>query len=280
VIGAMIFLLIFTVAMTAMLAWAQSYANYIDTVREDQEFQNLRMMEELKLSFMNSSGMLLVEASNPTPRTIVITQIWSNHTVQTGEWAVPAKMRVSINTTIPYVSMTASKVVTSRGNLFSGTQASEGEGGGVGGTGLSVIDIMEAGRWYVQWYNLSERKVFDTKLGESYWETASLTFTWGAASNDPIFGPYTKVGFNATTRVVTLNSTVYLNYYVNEDCRIIVHELGIDSGWSTAASGYVEFQCSPGAVYTVTVLYSRWTGEPFLTMNFVNCDFVSLIKGT
>jgi len=278
VIGAVIFLLIFAVAMTAMLAWAQSYASYVDVVREDQEFQNLRMMEELSLSFLNSSGKLLVEAGNPTPRMIIITQVWSNHTVQTGEWAVPAKTRVPINTDLSYAGMTASKVVTSRGNLFSGAQSTTGEDG-IGGTGLSIIDIIEAGRWYVQWYNLSSRRVFDMKLGESYWETTSLTFQWGAASNDPVFGPYTKVGFNATTRLVALNTTMYINYYVNEDCRIILPELGIDTGWNNG-TGYVEASVSPGGIYTVTVLYSRWTGAPFLTLNFVNADFVNLLKGT
>ncbi|MCX8181731.1 MAG: hypothetical protein N3D12_01305, partial [Candidatus Methanomethyliaceae archaeon] len=179
-----------------------------------------------------------------------------------------------INTTLKYVGMVLSKIVTSRGNILSGAQTAGDEGG----TEIPAEDIMEAGRWYVQWYNLSARRSFSTKLGESYWQSLSITFSWGAAANDPIFGPYTQVGFNATTRVVALGSKMYINWYVNEDIRVIVRELSIDSGWRTG-SGHLEANVSQGSVYTVTVLYSRWTGAPYMTLNIVNADFSSLLRG-
>lgn len=274
VIGAAIFLLIFTLAVSAVFVWTQSYANYVEAAREESAFVVEKNMEELMLMFLNSSGKLAVIARNPTPMTIIVTQVWSNHSVQTGEWIIPAKSRVTISTTLDYKGMILSKVVTSRGNVFSGTQTiGEGEVGGE----LSEEDIMEAGRWYVQWYNLSARQVFDTKLGNSYWQSLSITFSWGAAENDPIFGPYTQVGFNATTRVVALGTKMYINWYVNEDCRVIVKEIGADTGWNSGA-GYLEADVSPGGVYTVTVLYSRWTGAPYLTLNLVNADFLTLLK--
>jgi hypothetical protein len=274
VIGAAIFLLIFTLAVSAVFVWTQSYANYVEAAREESAFVVEKNMEELMLMFLNSSGKLAVIARNPTPMTIIVTQVWSNHSVQTGEWVIPAKSRVTISTTLDYKGMILSKVVTSRGNVFSGTQTiGEGEGGGE----LSEEDIMEAGRWYVQWYNLSARRVFDTKLGNSYWQSLSITFAWGSAANDPIFGPYTKVGFNATTQVVALGTKMYINWYVNEDCRVIVKEIGADTGWNSGA-GYLEADVSPGGVYTVTVLYSRWTGAPYLTLNLVNADFLNLLK--
>jgi hypothetical protein len=274
VIGAAIFLLIFTLAVSAVFVWTQSYANYVEAAREESAFVVEKNMEELMLMFLNSSGKLAVIARNPTPMTIIVTQVWSNHSVQTGEWVIPAKSRVTISTTLDYKGMILSKVVTSRGNVFSGTQTiGEGEVGGE----LSEEDIMEAGRWYVQWYNLSARQVFDTKLGNSYSQSLSITFSWGAAANDPIFGPYTQVGFNATTRVVALGTKMYINWYVNEDCRVIVKEIGADTGWNSGA-GYLEADVSPGGVYTVTVLYSRWTGAPYLTLNLVNADFLTLLK--
>ncbi|MGC8936739.1 MAG: hypothetical protein ACP5KV_05175 [Candidatus Methanomethylicaceae archaeon] len=277
VVGAAIFLLIFTLAVSAVFLLTQSYVSYVEAAREEVAFIVEKNMEELGLTFLNSSGRLTVIARNPTPQTIIVTQVWSNHSVQTGEWTVPAKSRVLINTTLDYAGMILSKVVTSRGNIFSGAQTT---GGGEGGTGLPAEDdIIEAGMWYVQWYNLSAKREFDTKLGESYWQSLSITFSWGAAANDPIFGPYTKVGFNATTRVVALGSKMYINWYVNEDCRVIIRELGVDTDWRTG-SGYVEAEVSPGGVYTVTVLYSRWTGAPYLTLNLVNADFVSLLKSS
>jgi len=184
VIGAAIFLLIFTLAVSAVFVWTQSYANYVEAAREESAFVVEKNMEELMLMFLNSSGKLAVIARNPTPMTIIVTQVWSNHSVQTGEWVIPAKSRVTISTTLDYKGMILSKVVTSRGNVFSGTQTiGEGEGGGE----LSEEDIMEAGRWYVQWYNLSARQVFDTKLGNSYWQSLSITFSWGAAERSNIW---------------------------------------------------------------------------------------------
>ncbi|MBC7113170.1 MAG: hypothetical protein H5T34_04020 [Candidatus Methanomethyliales bacterium] len=275
VIGAAIFILIFTLAVSAMMVWTQSFVNYVESAREEAAFQIEKNMEELMLTFINSSGKLAVIVRNPTPQTIIVTQVWSNHSVQTGEWVVPAKSRVSINTALDYAGMTFSKVVTSRGNVFSGVQTI---GGGEEGGELTEEEIIEAGRWFVQWYNLSARRVFDTKLGESYWESLSITFAWGAAAIDPIFGPYTQVGFNATTRVVALGSKMYINYYVNEEVRVIVRELGIDSGWNTG-TGYIEAEVSPGGIYTITILYSRWTGIPYLTLNFGNVDFTKLLTG-
>ncbi|MGQ9759985.1 MAG: hypothetical protein ACUVQ5_05400 [Candidatus Methanomethylicaceae archaeon] len=274
-IGTAIFMLIFMLMISAIVLWTQSYIGYLDTVREEGGLIAEKVMEELSVSFLNSSGKLTLVARNPTPYATIITQIWSGHTVQTGEWAVPAKSLVYINTDLNYLGMTASKVVTSRGNIFSGMQAIPP---GTNETGPSEDYITEAGRWYVQWYNLSARQVFDMKLGESYWQSLSITFQWGTATNDPIFGPYARVGFNATTRVVALGSKIYINYNVNEDIRVIIRELGIDSGWNTGV-GYVEADASVGGVYTITILYSRWTGAPYLSLNVANADFTKLLTG-
>lgn len=268
IIGATIFLGIFLVSVSLLLFWMQSYANYAGAALKETGFEVERAREELVLTFLNSTAKLKVIARNPTPYTIIITQVWSNHSFLTGEWVVPAKGSAEINTTLDYVGMALCKVVTSRGNIFSGPQT----------IGEDLEEYMiEAGRWYVQWYNLSARRVFDMKLGESYWQSLSISFQWGAASNDPIFGGYTKVGFNATTRVVAFGTKMYINWYVNEDARVIIKELNIDSGWQTGA-GYVEANVSPGGAYTVTVLYSRWTGSPFMTLNVVNADFISSVR--
>ncbi|MEM3366389.1 MAG: hypothetical protein QXM93_08230 [Candidatus Methanomethyliaceae archaeon] len=271
IIGATIFLGIFLVSVSLLLFWMQSYANYAGAVLKETGFEVERAREELVLTFLNSTAKLKVIARNPTPYTIIITQVWSNHSFQTGEWVVPAKGSAEINTTLDYVGMALCKVVTSRGNIFSGPQT----------IGEDLEEYMiEAGRWYVQWYNLSARHVFDMKLGESYWQSLSIAFQWGSTQNDPIFGGYTKVGFNATTRVVALGTKMYINWYVNEDIRVIVKELNLDSGWNTGA-GYVELDVARGAVYTVTVLYSRYTeasGAPYMTLNVVNADFMSLLR--
>ena len=274
VIGAGIFLLLFILSTSAIVLLSQSLVNYVEAVREESGFVVEKSMEELVLIFVNSSGKLALVARNPTQQTIIVTQIWSNHSVERGEWVVPPKGRVNINTDLDFAGMALSKVVTSRGNIFSGAQT-VGDGGGVIPGPEEVID---SGRWYVQWYKLSARRVFDTKLGESYWQSLSITFQWGSAALDPIVGPYSKVGFNATTRVVSLGSKMYANWYVNEDIRVIIKELNIDTGWNTG-SGYLEANVSPGSVYTVTVLYSRWTGPAYMTLNFIGADFMDLLRG-
>jgi hypothetical protein len=260
IVGSMIFLSIFILSITAIIIWTQNYVNYAENIREELEFMIEKSRENLIVNSINSSGKLTLAINNPTSQTIILKQIWANHSFQLGEWIIPANSLVYIDTTLDYVN--TSKVVTSKGNIFSVIPKLEG----------IVEGIVEKGKWYVQWYNLSDRRVFDKKIGESYWYDLCISFDWAPSITDPVCGPYTKVGFNATTRIVALSSKIYINWYVGEECRIIIREIGYDSDWQDN-SGYVELNVTQNATYTITILYSRWSGKAFLTLNIVNADF-------
>jgi len=260
IIGSMIFLSIFILSITAIIIWTQNYVNYAENIREELEFMIEKSREDLIINSINSSGKLTLAINNPTSQTIILKQIWANHSFQLGEWIIPANSLVYINTTLDYVN--TSKVVTSKGNIFSVIPKLEGIEEG----------IVKKGKWYVQWYNLSDRRVFDKKIGESYWYDLCISFDWAPSITDPVCGPYTQVGFNATTRIIALSSKIYINWYVGEECRIIVKEIGYDSDWQDN-SGYVELNVMQNATYTITILYSRWAGRAFLTLNIVNADF-------
>ncbi|MCQ5340461.1 MAG: hypothetical protein NO483_01925 [Candidatus Methanomethylicia archaeon] len=262
IIGSMIFLSIFILSITAIIIWTQNYVNYAENIREELEFMIEKSREDLIINSINSSGKLTLAINNPTSQTIILKQIWANHSFQLGEWIIPANSLVYINTTLDYVN--TSKVVTSKGNIFSVIPKLEGIEEG----------IVKKGKWYVQWYNLSARRVFDKNIGESYWYDLCISFDWAPSITDPVCGPYTKVGFNATTRIIALSSKIYINWYVGEECRIIVKEIGYDSDWQDN-SGYVELNVTQNATYTITILYSRWIGRAFLTLNIVNADFAT-----
>ncbi len=259
IIGSMIFLSLFILSITAIIIWTQNYVNYAENIREELEFIIEKSRENLIVNSINSSGKLTLVINNPTSQTIIIRQIWANHSFQIGEWVIPANSLVYINTTLDYVNI--SKIVTSKGNIFSGMPKSE--------EGI----IIEKEKWYVQWYNLSARRIFDKKIGENYWYDLCFSFDWAPDAVTPICGPYTKVGFNATTRIIALSSKIYINWHVGEECRIIIEELGIDTDWQ--GTGYLELDVIQNEIYTITVLYSRWTGKAFLTLNIVNADFAT-----
>ncbi|MEN3052136.1 MAG: hypothetical protein ABC596_10045, partial [Candidatus Methanosuratincola petrocarbonis] len=157
VIGMAIFLIIFAMAASYTFIWTQYFADYSSAVKAQIESEQLRGSERLGVEVNVNGSSYWLNVSNPTAQVAVVTQVWSNHQYQTGEWGIPAFGWTRINVT-PAISNPDGnfKVVTLRGNIFEGTYSPPG--------------TEVAGRWRLVWYNGSG--VF----GTSY--MGSLNLRW------------------------------------------------------------------------------------------------------
>ncbi|MEN3053443.1 MAG: hypothetical protein ABC606_06470 [Candidatus Methanosuratincola petrocarbonis] len=185
VIGMAIFLIIFAMAASYTFIWTQYFADYGIAVRYQIEAERLRSSERLAVEVNMNGSSYWLNVSNPTAQVAVVTQVWSNHQNQTGEWGIPAFgwTRINISSSISNPDGNF-RVVTLRGNVFEGSYSPPG------------TDF--AGRWSVVWYNESGI------LGWSSMDT--LNMRWykdlGSVTN--------AIGFNASARVVALNETAYI----------------------------------------------------------------------
>ncbi|MEN3062581.1 MAG: hypothetical protein ABC595_05815 [Candidatus Methanosuratincola petrocarbonis] len=183
VIGMAIFLIIFAMAASYTFIWTQYFADYSSAVKTQIESQQLRSAERLIVEVYNGSSGYWLNVSNPTAQVAVVTQVWSNHSYQTGEWGIPAFGWSRINIT-PAISNPDGnfKVVTLRGNVFAGTYTPLG-------------GAME-GRWNLIWYN-------DTGvIGKSYIDNLNINMRWHRMDS--------PIGFNASTRVKALDSEAFV----------------------------------------------------------------------
>lgn len=186
VIGMAIFLIIFAMAASYTFIWTQYFADYSSAVKAQIESEQLRSSERLVVDVKMEGGSYWLNVSNPTAQVAVVTQVWSNHQYQTGEWGIPAFGWSRINITSISNPDGNFKVVTLRGNIFEGTYSPPG--------------TEVAGRWSLVWYNSSGT------LGSSYVDTLSLNFRWYKEMVN-VTGP---IGFNASTKVVALDNTAYI----------------------------------------------------------------------
>lgn len=260
-IATAIFIILFMTSTLTLSLIFNNYIEYFEAIREEGEFLISKMSEKLILKFKNSSGLLLVEVYNPTANPIIITQVWSNHTCQLGNWIVPAQSDLIITTNLSYTN--SCKVVTSRGNIFTAdekyTEALDEK--------YIEAPPISVGRWYVQWYNVSG-DVFTEKLGESYWYELSFERT------NIYYANISYVGFNATTRIIALDSKVTITFFLpagTDNARVIVG--GVDSGWKKGKGiFYVQLITSPRSVHTLTLLF--WGKCPLgISFNVINADF-------
>ncbi|MEN3016973.1 MAG: hypothetical protein ABC585_04300 [Candidatus Methanosuratincola petrocarbonis] len=186
VIGMAIFLIIFAMAASYTFIWTQYFADYSSAVKAQIESEQLRGSERLVVEVNVNGSSYWLNVSNPTAQVAVVTQVWSNHSYQTGEWGVPAFGWSRINITSISNPDGNFKVVTLRGNVFPGTYTPPG--------------TAVAGRWAVNWYNSSG------PLGTSYLENLNLNFRW----YKDVVNSTGAIGFNASAKVVALNDTAYI----------------------------------------------------------------------
>ncbi|MCS7098097.1 MAG: hypothetical protein NZ922_03850 [Candidatus Methanomethyliaceae archaeon] len=247
-IATAIFIILFMTSTLTLSLIFNNYIEYFEAVREEGEFLISKMSEKLILTFKNSSGLLLVEVYNPTANPIIITQVWSNHTYQLGNWIVPSQSNLTIVTNLNYTYNC--KLITSRGNIFT-TEAPP----------------MSVGRWYVQWYNVSGG-VFTERLGESYWYELSFERT------NIYYLNLSDIGFNATARIIALGPEITITLFLKnwtDNARVIIG--GMDSGWMSGPHVYpVKLSTSPGSVHTLTLLF-RGKCPLGISFNVINADF-------
>lgn len=179
VIGMAIFLVIFAMSASYTLIWTQQFSDYSNAVKDQIEFEQMRNAERLSVEVFKNSTNWWLNVSNPTSQVIVVTQVWSNHNKQTGEWGIPPLGWALIDIEIVDHDNNF-KLVTSRGNIFSGKYVT------VGGP--------QPGWWDVTWYNSS------IKLGKSAWYNLDIYVNWYKANN-------TYLGFEANSKLRVISET-------------------------------------------------------------------------
>jgi len=250
VIGMAIFLVIFAMSASYTLIWTQHFSDYSNAVKGQLEFEQLRSSERLTVEVFKDDSGYWLKVSNPTGQVVVVTQVWSNHKYQTGEWGIPPFGSARID-----VSMSGHddnfKLVTSRGNVFSGSYVP------VGGP--------RPGWWSVEWYNIS------TPLGSSAWYNLDINLHWYRYTN-------TYLGFNATSKLRVVNETprvvikedllpsVNLTIMVNDE----IKKLG---DWKEAI--YNITNVIEGETYEFTILLNTtgYDDDFDLSIAFIGLDF-------
>jgi len=182
VIGMAIFLIIFAMAASYTFVWTQYFSDYGNAVKGQIEFVQLKGSETLEVAVIKNSSGTWLNVTNPTGNVIVVSQVWSNHNNITGEWGVPPFGYVMINASA-IEGGDSYKVVTMRGNVFSGRYSPPGS-------------PME-GRWLLKWYNSTG------EIGTSYLDDLNINMRW--------YKSYTgMIGFNASTKLVALNESALI----------------------------------------------------------------------
>ncbi|RLE47634.1 MAG: hypothetical protein DRJ31_08560 [Candidatus Methanomethylicota archaeon] len=118
VVGALIFLLIFFVAISTIYFIINNLSEYVITVKEYQEQQAWKSSENLDVYVYDNEGFTFVRIRNLSPNTAIVDYIWVNHTVVDASLVIASGEDVDFNTSQPYFEGIQVKVVTTRGNVF------------------------------------------------------------------------------------------------------------------------------------------------------------------
>lgn len=246
VIGMAIFLIIFAMAASYTFVWTQYFSEYGAAVKGQIEFNQLRNSEALEVNVFKNGTDTLLNVTNPTGNVIVVTQVWSNHTSITGEWGIPQFGYAIINATPIKVQDGKFKVVTSRGNVFSGAYAPPGS-------------PME-GRWLVKWYNASG------PIGVSYMDGLDINMRWYK-------GVTGMFGFNASTRVVALNETAIVLVKVPLVSSVELNITAANQSREKPNIMYIS-NLTVGKAYNIEVrMRTNDTVDMDLSITFIGLDF-------
>lgn len=244
VIGMAIFLTIFALAASYTFVWSQQLADYGSAAKRQLEMQQQRSAESLIVEVVESQqGVLYLDLINPTDQVVIVTQVWSAHKCQEGEWGIPPFSRGSINITISNPG-DAFKVVTLRGNVFSAEKQ------------VSVQ------RWKVTWYNATGT------IGQSYWNNLDISVKW--------IGDLGSLGFNATTSVVTLGSDLPVLVRKTQGIPITIKLGNLEYNITQSAADFFKFKISPSdinSVQTLTVYLPPTNQDVEVFIHFFNLDF-------
>lgn len=119
VVGALIFLMVFLAAVSAVYIIVNSLASYASNVRSFQEREVLRAHERVAVAVFNQSGLACLYLKNESPTLTIAEYAWVNHTAVRLGIPLPPGEPALFNTSIPYEGGAVAKIVTFRGNVFS-----------------------------------------------------------------------------------------------------------------------------------------------------------------
>jgi len=278
VIGMSIFFLIFATTVAYAFIWSQNLAYYVEAAHEEFEFKQLQASESLVVKPLNETR---VSIYNPTGNVIVITQIWSDHSLvygtQTGiapfsTWVAPNDDTHRANGNFT--------VVTIRGNVFSGSYVDE-------------FANMARRAWHVAWYGgdmdlvrndyiVPSQLTSQNLLGESYWYDLNFEWSWNDYSV-PIIGD----NKNNVTHFVGFVANATLIKTTGDDQDMIINFIiGAPGGVNFMLNDlWYEYPDDPGLretwIDSTITVYLKVTGEKYsvhkISVFFIGGEDLALI---
>jgi hypothetical protein len=262
--------------------WSQNISTYFQTAKNELDYSTLRAFENLVVSPLSNTSIIVY---NPTSEVIVLTQIWSNHvSLFSGEQGVSPFGSVNFNTNDTRANGQY-QVITSRGNLFSGSVTSQ-------------FDMATRQTWSVSWYyafnmasdpaNNYTSLIRQQSIGKSYWNDLNFEWSW-PFNTSVIANKYNMtngalIGFAATATIIKTsdnNSVATINWIIDNQSGV---QFGIDGPPASAiwyrSPQYVSFNIY-GPLYsthTITVYFDGYRGpgqssDHYLRLNLVNATF-------
>ena len=280
-----IFLMLFALAVSFVYAWYQNSVSYIDTLHQQSYLDEAQISQNIVVTATNNASLTI---TNPTSTACSITQIWSNDSeIWSGFQVVAPYSSYTFSgtgTTSPAngwnsTALTLSngnfEVVTSLGNLYSGSLSSQ----------FSISTLKD---WDVSWLNTTgvpqtgptSPSAFAslTTTGTSYWN--DLSFYWENITSSP-------VAFTANItvwKISPIGSNATINYYLDQNSEI---QFSIDGVLQPSPANnqfynwtHFAYFTLTGGQYTqhnITVYYYGFGGsqqDHFLKLNIVNATFL------
>jgi hypothetical protein len=265
-VGMAIFLLLFSMAVSYVYLWSQNTVQHVTTFKEQSALDDAKLRENLLITPINSKALNI---TNPTTQTIVVSQIWSNHSlIWSGNLAIaPFSSNLFSNPSSP--ANGAFEVVTTLGNIFNGGLTQQ----------FSAATLRT---WQVTVFNnIITPPVNATDLasklsnGTSFWNDLSYSWVWSSS---------TPMGLIANTTVMKtsgINSNATINYYIDQNSEILVYIDGhlqqppAGQSWYTWANyAFFSINGTQYSTHTITVYYYGPGPQDVLKLNIINATFL------
>jgi len=286
VVGMTIFVLIFALVASYSFVWTSELNKYVENVRVDMREEQLRAHEVLVVTPINETA---ISVQNPTSEVVVVTQIWSGHDLLwTGQRGVPPFSSVAFPSFDRSKTDGSFRVVTLRGNIFSGSYA-------------DMMERIQKRTWTVSWYwNTTSQENEgipptqlnqSTLIGTSYFYDLRIDWEWtddAAVISNYYYNSTNVIGFIARAVLVkttdaTQDATIrflidgnsLVNFQINGSYPAWVGESFNDKWIDSTKDVYIVIPGDKYSVHEVTVFFKTvgYEGPVYLRLNIANAAF-------